>query len=132
MTDSRKPAPPKGLGKRGRALWRDLHDQLEYDAHESTIVLEACRTVDAIDNLQAVIDRDGYTIAGSTGQTVVHPAVAELRQQQAGLTRLLTALNLSAALEGQAGAVALSRAVSAQATAAANARWSRSKGARGA
>ena len=132
MPDEKSPTPPRVLGKRGRALWRELHEQLEFDAHESAIVLEACRTVDAIDALQAAIDADGYMSTGSMGQTVVHPAVAELRQQQASLARLLTTLNLGAALEGQSGAVGMSRAISAQASAAANARWAKSKRARGA
>ncbi len=127
MEPNENPSPPKGLRRRGRALWRVLHERLEYDPHEAELVLETCRTVDAIESLQSVIDRDGYTVAGSTGQTIVHPAVAELRQQQVGLTRLLTTLNLTAALEGTAGAVGLSRATSDQASAAANARWSRSR-----
>jgi len=132
MTDGKKPAPPKVLGKRGRALWRELHELLEFDTHETALVLEACRSVDTIDNLQAVIDADGYTTVGSMGQTVVHPAIAELRQQQQGLVRLLSSLNISAALEGETGAVGMARAISSQATAAANARWSKSKKARGA
>lgn len=127
-----RPRAPRVLGERGRELWRELHETLEYDAHESAVVLEACRTVDAIDSLSAIIASAGYMAAGSTGQAVVHPAVAELRQQQASFSRLLTSLNLSAALDGQAGAVGMARAVSTQASVAANARWSKSRGARGA
>ncbi len=132
MTTARKPSPPRVLARRGRALWRALHADLEFDAHESEIVLEACRTADTIDQLQAAVDEQGVTALGSMGQTIVHPAVAEIRQQQASLSRLLTTLNLNAALEGQTGDVAMQRAISAQASAAANARWARSKGARGA
>jgi hypothetical protein len=132
MTEAKKPSPPRGLSRRGRSLWRQLHADLEYDPHETEVVLEACRTADAIDELHAVIARDGYTIAGSTGQTVVHPAVAELRQQQASLSRLLAGLNLSAAFEGEAGGVAQARTISAQAAAASNARWAKSRKARSA
>lgn len=56
-------------------------------------------------------------------------AVAELRQQQLALTRLLTVLNLDAAGAGSAGMV---REITAQAQRAANARWSKSKQVRGA
>ena len=132
MTDDTDPAPPEVLRERGAALWRDLHESLEFDVHETPVVLEACRTADAIDELAAVIDRDGYMSTGSAGQAIVHPAVSELRQQQQNLIRLLTTLNIDAALEGASGAVGLSRAISAQASAAANARWQKSKAARGA
>lgn len=130
MTTSESPPVPAVLKHRGRDLWAALHERLEYEPHEQQIVLEACRTADHIDELQAVLDEDGFTSTGSTGQTVVHPAVAELRQQQAGLARLLGALNLGAVLEGQAGAVAMQNAVTTAAQAAANARWAKRKGAR--
>lgn len=125
-------SPPSGLAKRGRALWRALHASIEYEDHEELLVLETCRTVDMIDELAAVIAGEGVTSTGSTGQKVVHPAVPELRQQQAALTRLVTALNLSDVLDGQSGDVGLSRLISSQASAAANARWAKSKRARGA
>lgn len=131
MADSQK-RPPAALGRRGKALWRVLHSELEFDAHEEAIVLEACRTADVIDDLAAVVEKAGVMSTGSTGQVVVHPAVPELRQQQAALSRLLTSLNLSDALDGGSGQVAISRAISSSAQAAANARWNRSKGARGA
>lgn len=131
MADSQK-RPPSMLGRRGKALWRVLHNDLEFDAHEEAIVLEACRTADVIDDLADVIEKAGVMATGSTGQVVVHPAVPELRQQQAAFSRLLTALNLSDALDGSSGQVAVSRAISTSAQAAANARWNRSKGARGA
>ena len=131
MTESRKPRPPRELGRRGRVLWRELHEVLEYESHETVIVVEACRTVDAIGELAAALETDGYMTSGSTGQRVVHPAVAELRQQQQSLVRLLTSLNLDAALAG-GGQVGLARAISSQASTAANARWAKSKRARGA
>lgn len=119
---------PKVLKRRGRGLWRDLMAKYEFDEHEVPVLLESCRAVDRIDALEEAIARDGLMISGSTGQSVLHPAVAELRQQQAALARLLTQLNLDAA----EGGVAMSRQVSSAAQAAANARWARSRAARGA
>ncbi|MBO0979896.1 P27 family phage terminase small subunit [Microbacterium sp. SD291] len=123
---------PSELKKRGRALWAELHERLEFDPHEDELVLEVCRAVDTIDALAETIEQDGVTSTGSMGQTVVHPAIPELRQQQAGLSRLVATLNLSDAMDGSNGQVALSRAISSQAQAAANARWAKSKRARGA
>ncbi|GGH44955.1 P27 family phage terminase small subunit [Microbacterium album] len=121
-------AVPKVLKRRGRALWRELVKKYEFDEHETPVLLEACRSLDRIDALEDVIEADGLMITGSTGQQVLHPAVAELRQQQATVARLLTQLNLEAA----EGAVAMSRQISTAAQAAAKARWERSKAVRGA
>lgn len=133
MSEVKKsPVPPAELGDRGSVLWVALHQDLEFDTHELQVLLEACRAADLIDRLAAAVEADGVLTTGSTGQKVVHPAVPELRQQQATFARLMGALNLSEALEGTPGAVAAARAISSQAQKAANARWSRSKGARGA
>lgn len=132
MMDDVKPPPPEELGERGQALWGDLNRDLEFDDHELALLLETCRTVDVIESLAKAVRDDGVLSSGSTGQKVIHPAVPELRQQQAALSRLVMALNLSDALRGTVGAVGAARAISSQAQAAANARWRRSKRARGA
>lgn len=128
--NAKKPSPPVVLSTRGRKLWRDLHAVFEFDAHETAVVIEACRLLDTIDSLQAAITTDGVMLTGSQGQLVVNGAVAELRQQQLALTRLLTALNLDAATAGGNG-VAMQREISSKAKKAADARWSRSKAVRG-
>ncbi len=120
--------PPKILGTRGRKQWRDLHAVYEFDSHETALVLEMCRMLDTIDGLQGAVTDLGIMVTGSQGQPVVNGAVAELRQQQLALARLLTILNLDA-VEGDVG---LQREISAKAKRAAEARWSRSKEVRGA
>lgn len=119
---------PQVLEKRGRQIWKSLAERYEFDDHEREVLLEFCRVLDRIDALSARVDADGVMIAGSQGQSVLHPAVAEVRQQQQAAGRLLTQLNLP----DEAGDVALSRQISSQAQAAANARWARSKRARSA
>ena len=84
------------LGPSGRAFWDALTADLEFDAHETRYLLEACRTLDVIDGLAAAVEADGLMIAGSMGQRVIHPAVAEVRQQQASFVRLVGALHLPA------------------------------------
>lgn len=123
------PRPPKGLQGRGARLWRSLHEVLEFSPAESVIVLEACRVVNRIDALDEAIAENGTMVSGSAGQLVVNPAIGEQRQQQAGLARLLTQLQLDVAADG---GVATVTAISAAAKRAAEARWSRSKGVRGA
>lgn len=118
-------ASPKGLQARGRALWRELNGKYEFDPQEVDLVLEVCRTLDTIDALAAAVAGAGVMIVGSQGQPVINPAVAELRQQQAGFARLMTSLNLGSA-EAGAGIVS---ATSVRARTAANARWSKVKAA---
>lgn len=88
---------PKGLGTRGRALWREPHATFEFDEdpHRSALVEDACRTADVIDRLQAVVDGAAdLRVRGSQGQPVGMPELAELRQYRALLAQLLRSLAL--------------------------------------
>ena len=87
--------PPKGLQTRGQALWRSTFGEFELAEHEQTLLLEACRTVDLLDLLQAQIDEDGVVLAWCDGWRN-HPALAEARQQRLVLARLLAALRVPA------------------------------------
>lgn len=106
------------LGNRGRAFWDAQQAQLEFDPHEEAVLLEACRTLDMIDALAKAVESDGVMLVGSQGQPVLNGAVAELRQQQAALARLIIQLNLDAA--DVAGAIS---AKSGASRAAAQKRW---------
>lgn len=120
-----RPTTPRGLKGRGGKVWRELHELFEFDAHEVPLVLEACRVVTRIDELGAAVVEHGVMVRGSTGQLVVNPAIAEQRQQQLALSRLLKQLGLDEAVEG--GAVPSARRSEA-ARAAAQARWNRPRG----
>jgi hypothetical protein len=122
------PKPPVGLGARGSATWAEIHTTFEFDPQETELLIEVCRTLDTIDELSKAIDRDGYMLQGSTGQPVLNPAIAELRQQQLSYSRLVTMLNL----QGVEGAAAIIRATSVRASTAANARWQKSNRAKNA
>lgn len=87
------PKPPRGLGTSGRALWRAVMTDYELTEHEATILREACRTADALDGLQSLIDADGLMSATSQGPRV-HPALVEARQQRIAFARLVTALRI--------------------------------------
>lgn len=94
MNEARTPPPPRGLGKRGKAFWKEMQSEIEFDGPQTQVLWEACRTLDRLEALDDVIAAEGVTARGSTGQVVVHPAVSEARQLQVVLTRLVTALNL--------------------------------------
>jgi len=117
--ESIAPEAPVEFGERGASLWRELHACLEFDVREVALIVEACRTVDIIDELAGAVKADGLMSAGSTGQPVVNPAVAELRQQQAAFARLIGALKFP---EDDAAA---DRFRTVRAKAGAAARWDR-------
>lgn len=85
---------PHGLRARGAAIWDAVMADLEGEPYDEALVLELCRIADTLEGLAQVVARDGLTTLGSAGQTVIHPAVAEIRQQQQAFARLLTQLNL--------------------------------------
>lgn len=96
-----KPAVPSGLGKQGRAFFREVHNSYELDVRDGPILLETCRVLDEIEALKAAIDADGVISIGSKGQPVEHPALAGLRAHRLSLDRLMTRLGLPDA-EGEA------------------------------
>ncbi|WP_127475042.1 terminase [Microbacterium sulfonylureivorans] len=118
MSETEEEAPD-GLGVRGAKFWLSLTADMEFDAKESEVLLEVCRTLDRIDALAAAVDADGTMITGSMGQRVLHPAVGELRQQQAAFVRLVADLHLPEDVAAQ------DRFNTARGKAGAAARWDR-------
>lgn len=92
---AKTPNPPAGLRKSGRALWRAVMTEYVLDEHEATILREACRTADSLDDLQALLEAEGLMSQTSQGPRV-HPALVEARQQRITFARLLTALRIPA------------------------------------
>lgn len=82
---------------RGERFAAAVRDEYELGTDEEELVTEAARTLDLIDRLEAVVAADGPMSKGSTGQVVVHPAVAEARQARVVLVRLLGSLGLALA-----------------------------------
>ena len=87
------PEAPSELRESGCALWRAVLSVFVLDAHEMTILREACRTADLLDGLQQLLDDEGLMSESSQGARV-HPAAVELRQQRVTFARLLTALRI--------------------------------------
>jgi hypothetical protein len=53
------PKPPKGLRSSGRKLRRSVVRDFDLDEHEASVLLQAAKTADLLDDLQALFDRDG-------------------------------------------------------------------------
>ncbi len=96
------PAPPTGLRRTGRALWRAVLADFDLDEHERTLLLQACRTGDSLDALQATVDTEGVVIATPQGPRA-HPALVEARQQRIALARILAALQIPSGEETENG-----------------------------
>src|SRR4051812_41909920 len=91
MSERRAPA---GLGKSGRALWRQINAEFGLAPHESAILVQCCRVLDRLDQIQAELSGATLTVEGSTGQPKAHPLLAEQRAQMRVLESLSRALSI--------------------------------------
>lgn len=85
---------PPGLGRSGRALWRDVNAEFGLSPHESAILVQVCRVVDRLDAIEAELAGEPLTVKGSTGQPRAHPLLAEQRMQCRVLESLSRALSI--------------------------------------
>ena len=95
-----KSTVPGGLGASGRKLWLDATEGLTaIDEHETVLLLRACKTLDRIDQLEAIVDTEGVLADCSQGRRA-HPALTECRQQELKLARLMRVLKLEFGEQG--------------------------------
>jgi len=69
-------------------------DTYELSTTESELLAECCRLLDEVELLRVAIHRDGVTVAGASGHTRTHPALAEVRGHRLALGKLLSQLGL--------------------------------------
>lgn len=81
------------LGPSGRALFDDITGRFALDQGERLLLLNAARTADRLDALDAEVTRDGVTVETVQGLRA-HPALVEQRQQAVTLARLVSALRV--------------------------------------
>jgi hypothetical protein len=93
----KNPRRPPGLRSAGARLWKSVAGRFELEGHEHALLLEAARTVDRLDRLEAAIAAAGPLL--TSGKP--NPALVEARQQQIVLSRLLACLRIPNA-DGQA------------------------------
>jgi len=85
---------PKGLRKPGEALWTAINSAVALDRRDEVLLLEASRVADRLAGLDRLIRRGGLALPDGRP----NPLLAEARQQQITLARLITALQLPADL----------------------------------
>src|SRR5688572_5378717 len=91
---SEKPRPPAGLKAAGKRLWDQVVAEFDPDEHELALLGEAARTIDVLNDLDAIVRREGPIVEGSHGGQKAHPALVEARQQRIALARLVAVLRL--------------------------------------
>lgn len=84
---------PKGLHSGGKRLWHAVTDDFELGEHELTVLLQAARTVDHLDVLHAIVEKEGVTHMSPQGVRA-HPALVEARQQRVTLAKLVASLRI--------------------------------------
>lgn len=92
---ARKPRKPAGLGVDGARLWAEVVSEMADDdvvptAQERRYLEDACRTGDAIAEMEAALAGQPRVVKGSQGQPVPHPLIAELRQHRLALAAVLS------------------------------------------
>lgn len=114
---------PKGLGTAGKRLRKsilaDLPNDWELDHREIELLELAARQADDLALLERAIKKEGAISTGSTGQTIVHPAILEARQARLAISRLVGLIELPDGEERPA------TAATTRGRKAAQARWGR-------
>jgi hypothetical protein len=59
---------PSDLRESGLKLWRSVVDVYELGEHETVLLVQACRTVDLLDELAPAVQLDGALVAPGGGQ----------------------------------------------------------------
>jgi hypothetical protein len=85
---------PSGLGKAGRALWREVMAEFGLAPHESAILVQVCRCLDRLDAIEGELAGAPLTVEGSQGQPRPHPLLSEQRMQARLLESLSRALSI--------------------------------------
>lgn len=79
-----------GLGTAGKALWDEVTDGRTLSTAHKTLLVNACRIADRLDEIDNEIPRAGLTVINHQGTTSVNPLICEQRQQLAQLSAVLT------------------------------------------
>src|SRR5215472_14872296 len=90
-----QPQPPDTLSDEAKVWWRSIVDEFQVDDAAGWLLLQsALEAFDDMRRAQAIIDREGMTIADRWGQQKQHPATLVLRDSRNLMLRCLKQLNL--------------------------------------
>jgi hypothetical protein len=85
---------PRGLGTRGKRLYKSVVDDWDLAPHELLLLEEAARIADRVQALWEIVERDGLAQADHLGNARPHPLHVEWRQSQVLLLRALASLRI--------------------------------------
>jgi hypothetical protein len=85
---------PEGLSERSQALWRSVTEGWELEDHHRELLIEACHTLDRIDQCRRLLDAEGVCYADRWGRPRVHPLVDAERRARALFKDLMRSLDL--------------------------------------
>ncbi len=87
------PAPPDGLSRESRRLWRDVLGEYVLETHHREILRAGLEARDRMREAQAAIAHDGAYIDGRFGKKA-HPALAVERDSRTAMLRAFRELGL--------------------------------------
>lgn len=96
------------LGDAGTRLWNGIAETRSIDATTYALVLNACRIVDRLDEMQEYIADSPLVMENDKGDNIANPLIIEHRQQSMALRNLLAALGigkLSEVMEDEEGSM---------------------------
>lgn len=96
---AKRTASQRGLGSAGRRLFDAVTSTYELDEHERSLLMQAARTADLLEDLQKLMDDDGLLNRRGFEDLRLSRIPAELARQRAVYMRLLSALKLPAGVE---------------------------------
>lgn len=105
---------PDGLKPSGEALWVEVTKARTVGAAHRTVLLNACRIADRLDDIAAELEQSPLTVTifdsrGNPVNEVAQPLLGEFRQQFATLSMILGRLGVKELPRAQSGASARER-----------------------
>lgn len=89
------PNPPTSLGAVGSAVWATITQASSYQDNDAPVLERYCQLHDRRAVLLALVDTEGYIVAGSKQPSTAHPAFRLAHDIEAQMTQLESALALN-------------------------------------
>lgn len=78
----------------GRRFWQQINAEYDFEVHDVPVLVEAVRTIDALEDLDTAVRDNGAMVPGQRGSMVVNPAITAAGPLRQTLARLLAALKI--------------------------------------
>jgi len=85
---------PTGLAGRGARFWSAMTDTYTFRDDELELLIEVCRMLTFLADMEAATKGAPLIVKGSTGQAKVNPLIQEIRVQRLALGSLLRQLKV--------------------------------------